>query len=1283
MGYKPTAGYRGAGGFRPGGGSAPAEDDSLFWKAMELLNRPSSATFGAATALAEGGDPLERAMRALRGEREYSGTDLLTAMGADPESWLTKGAGFGLTVLNPMDPLNYIGGLGVATKAGRGARLLGTAATKWDDAARAGERALLSFAGHRVPIPGDAAVLGGMQRAGNAFMDTTVGKGLQQLFGGRKGPLASMELPETARAVFDLEDEAGRIGKQFTMETDPELKALAGLKGEDKGGFLEAIGRTYRGGEDMGAAREAFVRAGESGAEARAAAWDAADRYMGSQKEFLGRLEGTGMDAYALPMLGHFPRLPVAKEGVEASGLGAKVFEERFAALQGPSKNEFNRVLLPGSIEPVGVQTLTKAGREEFFRMGGRDVFDALEREDPQFVAEFLRKHRMTPAELNAAPGLAFAYETDPVVAFKKMRDDAIANVRGDELIRLLEKQGIARPWDEGAHAMQVDDGRYVFAKVDQGRYAERPLAVPAEYAEALRKMTTLLSPGPDKAALGSMLNQALPDMLKNAGLMQWWKAASIFGGGPSYFVRNGGTGIIKNYYEGLTAWNPQTYRFYPEAVDLVGRQLRGKWGDAVVELGGVRVSKERLWQEYVVRGLAGGGLPDVDIMTAGAGKSRALREKVFAPARKINEQVEMFVRMPLVLKQLEDTFAAARAAGEIVPDVVGPLAKAGADVADLPVVTKAFDNAAAQVFQSHFDYNDLSPTEERLRNFWVPFYCVPTDHEILTKEGWKTYDQLEKGEMVMGYDVNTRELRWEPLIDVAVFDYDGDLCRFGLEGSNHEFLFTKDHRWPVEVARQKVKGMWFGGERRILRAYQLNTSHKIPRVGDFTATESVLSPRHARILGWIVTDGYFRWRKKSHLEAMVYQSPHKYLDEIVELLGTKPRKPHPETGVVCVPVLQEDVRVLKRVFRGKADMPGIVCGLSREAAEAMWDAMFKAEGYSHPQAGMHFAQVHGPVLEAFQILCTLTGRHAHIGDRGCYVNGQKFFAPRNSHGAKTKYYKGKIWCPKTPTHTWVMRHDGATIFSGNTWMRKNIPHETVNMIQRPGQYLPFARAYYQRFKDAGMTPEDLPEWMGSNFAVPAGQADDGRNQFLDMTGFLPFMDVMEFMDKAVGRVQTGESRASEIARYLATRSNPFLVQMAEQGLQGQFLTGREYGETPGEMFGATMSPSAMGLANLFRPARELDRLNPGGAFTMLGNTMGTFEGDVRPRRNEPDEAERWARFGLGLKIYGVDPDQANLSRAQREKSVKRYRGMAKRAEREGRTGEAAYFESKAAELEP
>lgn len=314
-------------------------------------------------------------------------------------------------------------------------------------------------------------------------------------------------------------------------------------------------------------------------------------------------------------------------------------------------------------------------------------------------------------------------------------------------------------------------------------------------------------------------------------------------------------------------------------------------------------------------------------------------------------------------------------------------------------------------------------------------WFCVPTTHEILTQDGWKFYEDVVVGENALGYNHETGEMEWQPVESVHVFDFDGDLLSIERPRQGKKFLCTENHRWPIEMYRS--------GKRKFVEAKDLTSVTNIPTTGNFRGEKSIISPRLAAIIGWAVTDGYGIFNDLDHWNAGVYQSPKRYLDEIISLLGTKPRKPQPVSGCVFVPISKEDRKAIRDVIRTKEDLPLLAGRLSREAAESMLDAMFKAEGWTSKDGQKAWAQYkeeNRPVADCFQILCFLTGRSFNLneGTRGRIsgtINASRFLCPGKHGGLKKEYYKGKIWCPKLKWGTWVMRHKGHAIITGNTLM--------------------------------------------------------------------------------------------------------------------------------------------------------------------------------------------------------------------------------------------------------
>lgn len=70
---------------------------------------------------------------------------------------------------------------------------------------------------------------------------------------------------------------------------------------------------------------------------------------------------------------------------------------------------------------------------------------------------------------------------------------------------------------------------------------------------------------------------------------------------------------------------------------------------------------------------------------------------------------------------------------------------------------------------------------------------CVPLDSEILTKKGWKTYDQLELHEEILGFNTETGLCEWTPLNHIYVYE-DAEVYEY--RHRSFRVLCTEDHKW-------------------------------------------------------------------------------------------------------------------------------------------------------------------------------------------------------------------------------------------------------------------------------------------------------------------------------------------------------------------------------------------------------------------------------------------------------------------------------------------------------
>jgi len=964
---------------------------SAFWRALDLLNRFNAGAQGSAIALLGGeGDPLTNYKKGFTGEEQYSGRDTLAQIGMDPDRFRTKAAGFALDALNPLDPLNYIG-VGALTKAGKAAKLasklddvagaakaagalrkVAPLADDWGEATKLGQRALVSFAGHRIPVPGDATVMRGLQKTGQAVKTSGFGRQMNRLFGGKRAGMAD--------DVTYWGTQAGKAADEFKRQEEASLRAFQqSVAGEMD--LLNRLGRKQRAdllelAERRNAGRIGAVEAAnEAASKKMGPQWEALKQLRAKEAAFTQVLEKTGMGAFddTVSEVGHMPHVLAS---LKDPGVSADTIDDfSWKPASELEDSIINRIFNQPSTMQRGYGVADEA------------------------IGNMASGQWDTVRKLNAAtrandllgPRSPYLYSEDIVKVVNDRITQNVKNVNVDRFMEFLKSQGIAVDWNDAVHLPKADPVTGVmksqFKKINQGRFAEKPVALPVDYEEAFRRyVKEVVSPENNYLALGGFAKE----------LQSWWKSLALFSAPSAYMTRNAASGVVKNYLEGLTPFNPYTYQYYGEAGKVVTKYLTGRGnlnaiaGEITLPRSGVRVSLKRILQEYFARDFGGGGgfigqevlekSARGELGEGVAGLMRTARQKNpwFKASLSVNEKVEMGLRLPLALKVMDDALVVAKKNKFAVPDMVHALE----DVASaMPAyggdaISAALDSAREIVHRTHFDYTDLSKFEQSawLRGGLVPFYA---------------------------------------------------------------------------------------------------------------------------------------------------------------------------------------------------------------------------------------------------------------------------------------------------------------------WMRKNIPHEITNMLQQPGKYLPFARAYYNAWKTSGSKPEDAPFWLSENFAIPTTKDPEGRQSYLDMTNYLPMMDVANLVNafKPWG-TDPRRDYVERTSRWAANQLSPFVKAPFEQGLSKDFFSGREMKDMPAEAYGVQVPGGArtVHIANLIPTFGALDRLNPSvpgakeGLWTKVGNITGQFTGDRRPHRNEPPGKQRWLRYFTGLTQYTPDPTALNMSLKARKRRYKEYINKAKRAKNEGLIGESRYY---------
>lgn len=249
------------------------------------------------------------------------------------------------------------------------------------------------------------------------------------------------------------------------------------------------------------------------------------------------------------------------------------------------------------------------------------------------------------------------------------------------------------------------------------------------------------------------------------------------------------------------------------------------------------------------------------------------------------------------------------------------------------------------------------------------------------------------------------------------------------------------------------------------------------------------------------------------------------------------------------------------------------------------------------------------------------------------------------------------------------------------TFTSKNLPYQVNKMMTDPGHLAWVARLYegaWGQYDADQLQPSDLPAWLEDSMGLPLHriETEDGVQSYSVWSprGWLPVTELNEMADLVRGKA----------GPQIVARLNPMLKESFEQMLNVDAYTERKIDDgTVRDLFGVVFEdlgvPNSLArrgihLLNNLRLVSYIDRADPGGAWTKIGQHMGWWETE-RPHRFTAEGTDRAVQALLGWNIKGVAPEsQAERNLQTAHLDANRARGEARQALRQGNTFEGNYF---------
>ena len=335
-------------------------------------------------------------------------------------------------------------------------------------------------------------------------------------------------------------------------------------------------------------------------------------------------------------------------------------------------------------------------------------------------------------------------------------------------------------------------------------------------------------------------------------------------------------------------------------------------------------------------------------------------------------------------------------------------------------------------------------------------FACVDEETECLTMFGWKKWNELKKGEIIASFDLKSGKLRWERLEDIYVYDYDGYLIE--IANLSLGFRFTPNHRMVCQSWRAKTKrwSEYYIKELKDVTSYDCFPVAGEWEEGSFGLDPYEPSPDMCELLGWICSEGNYR---KYGLN--IYQSLTKNPDKVARIeyllqkLGIRYKKHirnrkykgRPYQGIHFSIKWEDGVNKIKMIIPEKKPTWNMILW-SKEGIKRFLQGFIGGDGCVRENSErIQIDQKDKETLDILQAMAFRLGYRAILSWRkhrqlwDLFLSRKLRSSARKTNGKglnlKKVYYKGKIWCPRTPSTTFVARRNGRIIICGNTFPEK------------------------------------------------------------------------------------------------------------------------------------------------------------------------------------------------------------------------------------------------------
>jgi flavin-dependent thymidylate synthase len=379
---------------------------------------------------------------------------------------------------------------------------------------------------------------------------------------------------------------------------------------------------------------------------------------------------------------------------------------------------------------------------------------------------------------------------------------------------------------------------------------------------------------------------------------------------------------------------------------------------------------------------------------------------------------------------------------------------------------------------------------------------CFDDQTEILTDEGWKSFADLNREELVLTMNPQSGRAEFQKPVAYQEFDYDG--FAFGFESSSLSFLLTPDHRqwakthgsgeyrfyrtWEIANRSFLVKTASEGWQGAIPASVEIPgfdfsqkpSNYTGENYGTRTSSISLIElDKQEEIRALALLCVYYATEGSLHKgegEGIVIYGDHvEEVEKIAETLGLKTHA-YVDKRNGCPRIMVHGGKRMSHFFEeecGKGSqnkkLPTWVLNLPSDWLQEIWDVLVRTDGHVQKHSGTEYLFATSKTLagQAQEILCKI-GYGSRVrenkkveGRLQTYsvcrkTRNQTYVNSESKIGGR--HYRGNVYCVTTENGIVFVRRNGKPHFSGNCYMSFG-PRRTKNEN---------AAAYFERLTSAG-----------------------------------------------------------------------------------------------------------------------------------------------------------------------------------------------------------------------